>query len=304
MPDFLIIGAGKSGTTSLDQYLKQHPSIYMSEVKEPNFFTYYQQDPTKYGVQPNSEHFKRCVVTLPEYQALFAEAKPEQLRGETSNTYLSVPESSENIKALMPKGKFIAILRHPTERLYSRYLHLARDGRIPTENFEQDVFDKNSIWWKRNDLVTEGFYYQHLKPYYEAFNEDQLHIILYDDFRKDANAVLRQIFNFLGVNPNVSVESSVELNKSGVVKNKTINRVFGYNGLLVNAAQKIVPKSLYTRLKNSMLVQGAIGKVRDGNLSRPNLDPEIKKKITREIYGREIEQLEKLINRDLSAWKV
>src|SRR5215204_1305303 len=103
LPDFLVIGAGKSGTTSLDKYLNQHPQIFVPKVKEPNFFGY---EHTKIedlnGNEDDIRHFKRSVTTLDAYLDIFKEATPDQIKGETSNTYMYHSGAPERIKFYNP----------------------------------------------------------------------------------------------------------------------------------------------------------------------------------------------------------
>ena len=218
LPDFLIIGAGKSGTTSLDNYLKQHPDIFMSPVKEPNFFAYENIDTST--LYPEAlEHYHQSVTDIKSYQELFNGAEEGNIKGETSNTYLVVDGSAESIKNHIPDVKLIAILRQPADRLYSRYLHLAREDELPTKNF-RDALERDSIWWVRNDLVIEGLYYNNLSRFYNLFKKEQIKVIIYDDFRKDPGMVLNGIFDFLEVERINDLDFSVSYNKSGFIKNK------------------------------------------------------------------------------------
>ena len=170
MPDFLIIGAGKSGTTSLNSYLSQHPDIFMSPVKEPNFFAYINTEVSDLDNLETIKHYEESIRNLDDYSHLFADAGKSQIKGEVSNTYMTRRDSATYIKDYIPKAKIIAILRNPTERLYSRYLHLARDNRLSEiDPIEEGLKNKSSVWWKRNDLIQEGFYYKNLKPYFRAF---------------------------------------------------------------------------------------------------------------------------------------
>ncbi len=127
-PHFLVIGAGKSGTTSLHEYLKQHPQIFMAR-KEPNFFAYENLDPSTLDDPDDREHYAQSFVSPESYLNLFAEAREGQLRGEVSNTYISKDGAWANIQRRLPEVKLIAILRHPAKRLFSRYTHLLRDGQ-------------------------------------------------------------------------------------------------------------------------------------------------------------------------------
>lgn len=301
MPDFLIIGAGKSGTTSIDNYLKQHPEIFMSSVKEPNFFAYELTDIDELKEFPEElKHFKSSVTSLNEYQALFDEATPQQLKGETSNTYLYGKDAPSRISHHLPHAKLIAILRHPADRLYSRYLHLARDNRLPSAKFS-DCFNKETIWWKRNDLINEGFYYKHLSRYYEKYTKENIKVFLYEDIKLDLQKLLKEIFTFLNVDNSFVCDLSVRYNESGMIKNKFINNIVGGNGKLQTFFKSISP-SLYNTAKNNMLAQKFINQLRSKNLEKPKIDPKIEQFLTHEVYKDDILKLQTLINRDLSSW--
>lgn len=299
MPDFLIIGAGKSGTTSLDNYLRQHPQIYVPPVKEPNFFGYEQVSPE--DLTPGERmHYEESVTSLDAYQALFADATEDQIKGETSNTYLYHDTAPARIEHYNPDMKLIAILRQPAKRLYSRYLHLARDGRLPTPHFD-DCLDRNSVWWTRNDLIPEGFYYHNLSRYYEHFPASQIRVYLYDDFQRSGEAVMTDIFSFLGVNAELHVNQEVRYNQSGVVKHQWLQRIIGNHGFIQNTSKKILGRR-YQSLKESVWMQKIVNKVRNKNLARPEMNPKVYQFLTREVYREDLLKLQDLIGKDLSKW--
>ena len=302
LPDFLIIGAGKSGTTSLDNYLKQHPEIYISPKKEPNFFGYeFTKVEDFNGDEQEIRHFNESVTNIDDYLQLFEGAETGQMKGETSNTYLYHDIAPERIKHYVPNAKLIAIFRQPAERLYSRYLHLAREDDTPSESFE-DCFDTSSVWWKRNDLIQEGFYFRHLSRFYELFPAEQIKVILYDDFRQDPQQVLEDIYSFIGVSGGFTPDLSVELNKSGFVKNKFKDKIFGQKSVVKEAVKKVMPTQVFDKMKNSSWMQKKVNDMRNSNLHRPKLTPETKKRLNEEIYKGDILSLQQLIGRDLSHW--
>src|SRR5690606_20361952 len=134
------------------------------------------------------------------------------------------------IKSYVPQAKMIAIFRQPAERLYSRYLHLARDNRMSADDFN-NVFDRNSIWWNRNDLVQEGFYFRHLSRYFEMFPKENLKILLYEDLKKP-ETTLKEIYDFLGLDPSFQPDTSMRFNESGFIKNKFYDQIVGRNSVI------------------------------------------------------------------------
>lgn len=302
IPDFLIIGAGKSGTTSLNNYLRQHPEIYIPIKKEPNFYGYERMNDASFSDEKELRNYKNSITNLDDYLALFADALTGQVKGETSNTYLYHKDAPERIHYYNPEVKLIAILRQPAERLFSRYLHLARVNRLPTEKFE-DCLDKNTIWWQRNDLIAEGFYHHNLKKYYELFPESQIRVFLYDEFSESPDIVLKELFDFIGVDPSFSPELNVWYNPSGFIKNRMLDRIIGPQGVIQNSAKAVFTPQFYRALKENLIIQAFINKVRKKNLERPKLDARMFSTLTHDIYGQDLARLEKLIKKDLSSWR-
>ncbi|MFT6939897.1 MAG: hypothetical protein ACJASN_001386 [Cyclobacteriaceae bacterium] len=301
LPNFLVIGAGKSGTTSLYEYLNSHLEVFMSPIKETNFFALENEK-----LVPPSEdkdqmfHYPWSVTDFEAYKALFKDVKNEKAIGEVSPMYLYNENAAHNIKSKIPNVKLIAMLRQPVDRLYSRFMHLARENRTPTAHFI-DALDQESIWWKRNDLVQEGFYAAHLQKYFQLFPSEQIKVILYDDFRKDPIAVMQEVYAFVGVDPLAEYECTEEFNVSGLIKSKNIDLLIGQNSLLKRAISSYTP-GLSKILASNQVVKSVVNRLRNKNLEKPRLSNELKKRINDEIYTSDILKLEKLIGRDLSHW--
>lgn len=300
LPDFVVIGAGKSGTTSLHEYLNQHPQIFMGD-KEPNFFAYETVDPNTIENPTDKDHYYQSVYTLEAYLNLFKGAKQGQLKGEVSNTYISTEIAWERIKHYVPDAKLMAILRHPADRIFSRYFHLLRENEIPEGGGMDQVFNRDSIWWKRKDLVNEGFYYRQLKPYFENFPKENIKIFLYEDFIGDTDRILKEAFEHLGVDASVKVGTDVIYNKSGKVKNKSVDALVGQNSGPIVFLKRFLP-GFHKYLKESVWANRIINNIRNKNLDKPELDPSIRQRIVDEIYKEDITELGKLLGRDMSHW--
>lgn len=300
MPDFLVIGAGKSGTTSFNNYLEQHPEIFITPRKEPNFFAYETIKEEEIIDDPILlKHYRGSVTKLEDYLSLFDDAKGDQIKGEVSNMYLYDDGAILRIKKYVPDVKLIAILRQPAERLYSRYMHLVRENRAPENGFD-DLLEKSSIWWKRPDLIKEGFYFQNLKKYFELFSPDKIKIFLYEDLRK--GTAVKEAYEFLEVNADFEPDLEVVLNKSGIIKNKFFYNVISGNGPVLNPIKRLTP-NFYTRLKSSVKLKKIQSEIQSKNLKRVPLTKELRSEITSNLYLNEIDKLETLIKRDLSSWK-
>lgn len=300
LPDFLIIGAGKSGTTSLDQYLQQHPKLFMSRRKEPNFFAYESIPETALN-KYISRHYYQSIVKLNDYQKLFAGAKKNQLLGEVSNTYLVMDNAAERIKYYVPNVKLIAILRQPAERLYSRYLHLARENRLPSKDF-RTVFDKNSIWWKRNDLIKEGFYFKNLSRFYSLFPPENIRVYFNEDLKNRPKELINDICSFLSIEEIAEIDYSIKYNRSGLIRNRWYDMTLGHNSIIKETLKAVLPSIIYTRAKENLRLHSLVTTLKDYNLNQPKLDVALKRRITEEIYGEDIKNLQCLLNTDLTHW--
>jgi hypothetical protein len=129
LPDFLVIGAARSATTSLHYYLEQHPTVTMSRIKEPNHFAFdHTVDPPRALIDPGSAIITKSVIDRAAYERLFSHAHPGDRVGEASPLYLYVREAPEQIRRVLGEPKLIAILRNPVDRAYSHWLHIRRDS--------------------------------------------------------------------------------------------------------------------------------------------------------------------------------
>jgi hypothetical protein len=199
-PNFFIVGAARCGTTSLWEYLRQHPDIYMPPVieqKEPAFFC------DLYGV----EHWDF-------YLTLFEAGNGRKRIGEASTPYLSSPESPGQIRSVLPHAKIIITLRNPVVRAYSLYKWMHANGYEKLATFAEALeaetawrkdngeFKKNNGQYYYNFLYYHsGLYYPQVKRYIATFPADQIHLIIFEEFVKEPLQHVQQIFRFLDVDP-------------------------------------------------------------------------------------------------------
>lgn len=220
MPNFLIIGAAKSGTTSLYEYLKQHPQIWMSSVKETNFFAL-EGELLKFCGSGDQNYINKFSITkIEDYLKLFQGVENKIAIGEASPLYLYHPMASRRIQHYIPDAKLIVILRNPVDRAYSSFLHLVRDGREPLRNFAQALQEEEvricNNWEHIWHYQQMGFYYIQLNRYFNTFSRQQIRVYLFEDFITNPVYMLKDIFQFLGVDdsfiPNLSIKHNVSIN--------------------------------------------------------------------------------------------
>jgi len=181
LPNFLIIGAAKSGTTALYTYLKQHPEIFMSTPKELRYFS-------NVSSPPEGIPHHRAVFSLEEYKSYFDAVTDEKAYGESSPMYLYTPGTAERIRTAIPDVKILAILRNPIDRAYSAYTHALRDWIETAETFEEALEKEperiGAGWGMLWHYANAGYYYEQLSRYYKVFDPDQIRVFLHDDLSK------------------------------------------------------------------------------------------------------------------------
>lgn len=185
LPNFLIIGAQKSGTTSMYHVLRRHPQIFLPTVKEVNFFF-------------NDKIYNRGVDFYEQY---FEDASAELTRGEVSPGYICNPESPPRISAAMPHCKLIMCLRNPIERAYSQYWDNRR-RLVEHLSFEQTEKRYLLSKWEagKRGYFSRGMYYDQIQNYLKYFSTDQMLILLFDDLRDNPRQFYYKVFEFLEVN--------------------------------------------------------------------------------------------------------
>ena len=293
LPDFLVIGAYKAGTTSLHEYLRSHPQVFVPARKEPSFLAFDQaEDPeTERRLNPA---WSMAVHDLVTYERLFEPARPDQVVGEVSPEYLKHPAAPARIAARLGQVKLVALLRDPAERAYSDFLMYTRDGREDTEDFSVALDrqeQRRAAGMATGQYVTTGFYGEQLSRFYARFAADHIKVVLSEDLRSDRDGVLAELFEFLGVDPSVQVPPE-ELNRSGVPVNGAVRAAYVARRRLAPLLRGVVPQG-WKRRVDARLQRG---------LERPEPPARALARL-RDIYRDDIGELERLIGRDLSGWR-
>ena len=284
-PNFLIIGAPKAGTTSLYHYLGQHPEIEFAAMKEPKYFSFKDLKFDFNGPSRAVDKIKKSTVTDKDnYLKLFSNLTAPNI-GEASPNYFHYIPAAENIYDFNPKMRLIVILRNPVDRLYSDWKHNIRMGWEPIKRFD-NIFQTTEIRMARNslpyyDYLIKGNYASHLTRFYNFFSEEQIKVVLYDDFQKDSNLVCKEIIKFLGARSDFSFETKKIYLQSGFTPrnirlHKVSKRIGRLNQWFANKVIKFnsIPEEISA--KNRLLVQ--------------------------DYYYSEVIALERMIGRSLKSW--
>lgn len=294
LPNFLIIGSAKGGTSSLHYYLRQHPQVFMPALKEPRFFAL--EGETLNFQNPDKAVNTCSITTLSDYEALFSDVRDEIAIGEASPLYLYSEKAAQNIQRYTPNAKLIAILRNPVDRAFSCYTHLLREG-YETLSFEDALAAEperiNNNWAHLWHYREAGYYYRQLKAYFDRFPSEQIKIYLFDELSRDNQKILTDIYDFLGVD-RAFVPDMTRQNVSGMPKSRLVQQFFSQKNWLRSTIQATIPKDLR---------HGVAKRIKAWNIGKkPELSAATRQKLMID-YQDDIVNLELLIEKDLSAWR-
>lgn len=298
LPNFLLIGTAKAGTTSLYHLLRQHPAVFMPAVKEPRFFAYVDDPPAMTGPgDRESNEASGAVYTMDAYEALFDDVTSERAVGEASVNYLYSKTAPRRIHEHVPDAHLIAVLRNPVERAYSHYLHLLRAGREPLRDFEAALDaepERREQGWEWSwHYARMGFYHEQLTRYLEYVDRDQLSVYLFDTFKNDNVAVAQDIYRALGVDDTFEPSTSLTHAKTGVpISDRFQQFLLNPDHPIRRAARTVVPEPVRTK---------GVKLLKNLNLSKPSMNADVRTRLVRH-FADDIGRLEDLLGRDLSHW--
>jgi Sulfotransferase family len=296
LPNFLIIGSAKSGTTALFEYLEQHPEVFLSNPKEPHFLAL-EGSPLDFRGPGDKETINRLAINdLSRYEKLFAHTGNAKAIGEASVSTMYYAESIERIAKYMPHAKILCMLRQPADRAYSAYSFMRMRMLEPCADFSESLADETrrieANWHHIWHYKQMGFYYQQLKPYFDKFGKDRIKIYLFEEFRKSPSAILRDCFNFLGIDANFVPTEKPTPHISGMPRSKAIQLIYSRARLLRTILRAAVPKKMKRRLQKGFAKM---------NLERIPI-PLTSRTMLTDIYRDDILRLQELIGQDLSGW--
>ena len=226
LPDFLIAGVPKAGTTALHAALVRHPQLFLPTVKEPKFFLSDGRPPRNGGpgdVQTYQEHVWRRSA----YEALFAPAPPGTLCGEATPFYLYDHPAHERIRAVVPDAKLILLLRDPVDRAHSNWTHLWNAGLEPEADFltacRAEEERKAAGWAHFWHYLSQGLYGRQVQHLFSLFPREQVLLLRYRELKDAPDATLDRVCTFLGVRAGVLREIPRENVNRHVVEDTAVN---------------------------------------------------------------------------------
>jgi hypothetical protein len=253
LPNLFVIGAPKCGTTSLDRYLDQHPSIAMSAVKEPKFFISDGTRPEHTG--PGDERAcSRYVVQREAYEALFSYPETEpSYAGEASPYYLWHPDTPRRIRELVPQARLVAVLREPVARAYSNWADLKEQGREKL-GFAEAFAAQDKRWemgWEPFWLYRSlGLYGEQLARWMAVFAPERMKVVLSEDLAHRPQAVADEIFEFLGVAPLGTPLNTLPMNQTMYKPVDRTGRMMETMFLKAQSARPVTPKFIRRKARS------------------------------------------------------
>jgi hypothetical protein len=270
LPNFLIVGAAKAGTTSLYEYLRQHPDVFMSPLKEPGY--YWPEAPTPEDAP---------IRTAEEYARLFDGVTTERAIGEATTRYLQSPTAAERIKRDIPDARIIVSLRNPAGRAWSSYLGRLRGGR--ERRPAEEAMQPGTYYFETS------LYYESLSRFFRRF--EHIKVVLFDDLRADTKGVMRELYEFLGVDPAFEPDVSVRHNTAAVPRSALLNSLFVRGTrFLRRVAPPILRNRGFTPRLHPLLLGPAAA-----------MPPAMRERLMNQFRD-DIEKTASLIGRDLSRW--
>jgi hypothetical protein len=249
IPNFIVIGAAKAGTTSLHAWLTQHPDIFLPKQKELHFFAAEWLREHSHG--PGDERvLKDLAPTWDAYLAHFRDADGHRAVGEISPSYFAWWPSRESIRRHLDDPRIVLILRDPVQKAFSQYAHLIRDGRESLtfwEGLQAESGRKargfGALWL----YLESACYAVPTQRFLETFGRERMKILYFEDLVRDPKPTLRELFEFLGVDPDVPLDTGGVSNRSGVPRSRLLTTVVN-DPRLRRIARSLLPANLVTRI--------------------------------------------------------
>jgi len=294
---FLFVGTAKAGTTSIFEYLRQHPEIEIP-VKETFYFLRNVFTDFKLGY-PAQRPAEELILNKSAFQSLYPES--HKIYGEIGTGYLyHYEESIPLIKETFGEDvKIIIILRNPVSRAYSSYMHFVKDVHEKL-TFEEAIKmeaqrkeQKYDFMWMHRDM---GLYFKQVKAYLDAFKE--VKVLISEEFRENPEAEMRSILEFLGVNPNVEFDTKKEHNKSGEPRFKNLQKLITQENLVKETLRPFF-RAAFNKEKRAKMRK----RLKNANIaSYLPMNPQTRDELT-SFYKKDIESLEELLGKSLDSWK-
>ncbi|MGY1604191.1 sulfotransferase family protein [Geodermatophilus sp. SYSU D00815] len=293
-PDFLVIGAARSGTTALTSFLGEHPDVFVSTPKEPHFLAFAGTAPRFTGLGDDDLVNRGAVRDEQTWRGLFR-GRTERRRGEGSVTTLAYPEASVPAigRYCAPGCRLVVMLRDPVDRAFSSWLYLRSRG-YDAGSFEECLAAEEERtrdgWSHMWQLARLSRYAEQLAPFAAAFG-DRLLVVVQEEFTADPTGQLRRVLEFLDVDPDVDIDPSRQVNASGLPRSRAVT----------SALNTLRRSPALRRLVTTAVPQRHRERIRSANLDRTAVDPATRARLAAALAD-DVRDLQELLGRRIPAW--
>lgn len=310
-PNFFVIGVAKAGTTSLYHMLGSHPEVYLTPIKETNYFAI--KDLDFDNLRPDFKHNTtidvgkyiregmqnqiHCanVTEKQHYLALYQKATDEKALGEICNSYIFCPTAIQEIHKDYPDSKIIVMLRNPIERAFSGYLMNLREGKTLASSFLEEINRDERLsprgWGITINYLEMGKYFEQMQRVYTYFPKEQVRVYLYDDYKKDKKELIKDMYSFLEIDTHFYPEQDLKVNEAGLPRFKYFNYFIAQTGFLRKWARNILGESAKKIVSKMMYSKDNVPKISNEE-----------KVYLQQYYREDIEKLSVLLDKNLENW--
>jgi hypothetical protein len=289
LPNLIIPGAAKAGTTTIHNFLAQHPRIFLPRVKEPHFFS-------------NDLVWERGIEVY--VRTHFKGAAGFAVRAEATPHYLFYEKAAQRIAEVLPAShqRFLIVLRDPVARAYSLYWNMVHEGH-ETLSFEEALAQEDGregtreieriggIRWQYYD---SGLYAKQLECWFQHFTRERFLFVLTEDIQFDPKGTMDRVFSFVGLTPLESLDAAPK-NVAALPRSRTVQHFLRGP----NRARKLLGTLVPNRWKAGFAE--SILRANRRPFAYPPMHAETER-VLRERFAPDIDRLQSLIGRDLSAW--
>jgi hypothetical protein len=275
LPDFFLVGAPKCGTTALYEMIGAHSGIFVSAIKEPDFFAV----DIRHAAQPAN-----AIDDWSRYLELFSGAPPSQQAGEGSVSYLASRVAAKAIHDRCPDARILMVLRDPADRLFAHYRAAIASGstRAKFPDWLETALAREKADTAPMGPVAAGRYAVNVKRYLDVFPSQQIHIVWHEEYVSDCSRTVRGIFAFLGVDETERVPVKIRRNETRVLKSQLLRGVATLANVFTEGMADRI--NLWARMPST--------------LQPTSTD----RALAIEVYQEDIRALADLIGRDLRHW--
>ena len=295
LPNFVVVGAPKCGTTSLYHYMAEHPDVFVPERKELHYFSH--PDMARNATGPEDAHVLRSLCSTPEeYATYYDGAEGHAAVVDVSPSYLYYHDAAERMRTELGEPGIVVILRNPVEKAFSHYMHLVRDNREPLsfrEGVAAEAERTQAGWAALWRYVGNSIYAPGVARYREVFGDERVLVLFYEDLRADAESFVARVFEFLGVDAGVRPDVERVYHRSGRPRSKLLANVLSKAGPVSSLARALLPEGV----RNS--VRAALQNMNTG--AKDELDAETRAWLAPR-FREDAENLAALLGRDV-PWK-